>query len=227
MSKTYQPLLAVNSLIESLPRIDRGRVSRACEQAELVLGQSVCEPGDSIRHVYFPTDSYISLVTPAGAAESLEVGMIGNEGVFGITVLLDVKTSAVRGLVQGDGPALRMTAGKFKQIASESAPFRRALNRYMYVLTAQLAQTAACNRFHLLDARMARWLLMSHDRAHKNTFHLTHQFFAFMLGMRRAGITEAAGRLQGQGLIQYSRGEITIVNRRRLEEAACPCYFAL
>jgi CRP-like cAMP-binding protein len=224
MSKSAQPPLPVNALIASLPRTDRKNVSDACESAELPFGEALCKPGDSIRHVYFPTDSYISLITPAGASESIEVGMVGNEGMFGITLLLDVKVSSLLGLVQGGGQALRMPAGRFRQLASESAPFRQRLNRYLYVLTTQLAQTAACNRFHSLDARMARWLLMTHDRAHKDTFRLTHEFLAFMLGVRRAGVTEAAGRLQAERLIRYVRGELTVLNRSGLEDASCPCY---
>jgi CRP-like cAMP-binding protein len=120
-----------------------------------------------------------------------------------------------------------MRSSRFTKAARDNKSFRGALNRYMYVLTTQLAQTAACNRFHHLDARMARWLLMTHDRAHRNTFHLTHQFLAYMLGVRRAGITEAAGRLQTKQLIRYTRGELTVLDRSGLEAMACPCYAAL
>jgi hypothetical protein len=200
MSKPAQPFLPVNTLIASLPRTDREYVSGACEYAELLFGEPLCQPRDSIQHVYFPTDAYISLITPAGASESLEVGMVGNEGVFGITLLLDVKVSALLGLVQGGGQALRMTASRFARVTKESAPFRQTLNRYLYVLTTQLAQNAACNRFHLLDARMARWLLMTQDRAHKDTFRLTHDFLAYMLGgksqrSRDSRVSAFAGQL--------------------------------
>src|SRR5258705_1659923 len=136
--------LPANGLIASLPRIDSDRVTGACEHAELAFGKPVCKPGDTIRHVYFPTNSYISMITPAGTSESLEVGMVGNEGMFGITVLLGVKTSPLLGLVQGRGPAWRMSASRFTKVANESRPFRQTLNRYLYVLTAQIAQTAAC-----------------------------------------------------------------------------------
>src|SRR5207247_6356181 len=132
--------------------------------------------------------------------------------------------SALLALVQGAGHAMRMTSGRFTRLANDSKPFKRMLNRYLYVLTAQLAQTAACNRFHLLDARMARWLLMTHDRARRDTFRLTHEFLAYMLGVRRAGVTEAAGHLQAQRLIRYVRGELTVLNRRGLEALSCPCY---
>ena len=122
---------------------------------------------------------------------------------------------------------MRMTTNRFRRIIDDSAPFRRTLNRYLYVLTAQIAQTAACSRFHVLDARMARWLLMTQDRAHRDTFRLTHEFLAYMLGVRRAGVTEAAGRLQAQKLIRYSRGKLTVLNRRGLEKVSCPCYSIL
>jgi CRP-like cAMP-binding protein len=225
--KTQPPFQSVNYLLASLPRPDRELVGRACDHAELPFGEPLCHPGEPIRHIYFPTDSYISLITPSGASESLEVGMVGNEGLFGITVLLGVKTSALLGLIQGGGPALRMTANRFKLLADESKPFRRVLNRYLYVLTSGLAQTAACSRFHLLDARTARWLLMTQDRAHKDTFRLTHELLAYMLGVRRAGVTEAAGRLQAQGLIRYSRGVLTVLDRAGLEAVSCLCYGAL
>jgi CRP-like cAMP-binding protein len=216
-----------NALIASLPRVARDYVSSACEGAELVFGNLVCEPGEVIRHVYFPTDSYISLITPAGASASLEVGMVGNEGMFGITLMLDVKVSALRGLVQGGGQAMRMSASRFARVVSECTPLKRTLNRYLYVLTAQIAQTAACNRFHLLDTRLARWLLMTQDRAHSDTYRLTHQFLAYMLGVRRAGVTEAAGRLSAKRLIHYVHGELTVLDRAGLEAASCPCYAEL
>ncbi len=221
------PVGAVNYLLASLPPADRRLVMAACEHTELRFGEALSQPRDTIRHVYFPTDSYISLITPSGSSESLEVGMVGSEGVFGIALLLDVNRSGLLGLVQGGGPALRVSATRFRQLAETSKPFRRILNRYLFVLTAGLAQTAACSRFHLLDARMARWLLMTHDRAHRDTFRLTHEFLAYMLGVRRAGVTEAAGHLQAQGLIRYSRGELAIVDRAGLEAISCPCYSIL
>jgi hypothetical protein len=217
--------LPANGLIASLPRTDRDRVTGACEHAELDFGKPLCNPGDTIRHVYFPTNSYISLITPPGTSESLEVGMVGNEGMFGITLLLNVKTSPLLGLVQGGGPALRMSASRFAKVTSESEAFKQTLNRYLYVLTAQIAQTAACNRFHQLDQRMARWLLMTQDRAHSDTFRLTHQFLAYMLGVRRAGITgrrdgavEAAHPLRSRGA--HRSGS------RRPQAVSCSCHGA-
>lgn len=216
-----------NGLLALLPRVDREYVSDACELIDLPFGDEVCRPGDRIRHVYFPTASYISLITPVGESESLEVGMVGSEGMFGVTLLLDVKVSPLMGLVQGGGQALRMSAARFGKVVDDRESFKHLLNRYIYVLTTQIAQTAACNRFHHLDSRMARWLLMTQDRAHGATFHLTHKFLAYMLGVRRAGVTEAAGRLQEKGLIQYLRGELTVINRPALEALSCGCYAAL
>jgi len=226
VSKLGQQVPPANGLIGLLPANDREDAVRACEPVDLWMGEVVSKPGETIRHVYFPVDSYISLITPAGMSESLEVGMVGDEGMFGITLLLDVKASPLTGLVQGGGQALRMSASRFVRLAKASLSFRQTLNRYLYVLTAQLAQSAACNRFHQLDARMARWLLMTQDRAHSNTFRLTHQFLAYMLGVRRAGITEAAGRLQDKRLIQHRHGVLTVLNRVGLEAVSCPCYAA-
>jgi CRP-like cAMP-binding protein len=215
---------AINALIASLSARDRRTVLKSCEEVDLALGDVLCAPGAPIRHIYFPVTSYISLITPKDVVDSLEVGLIGREGVFGITVLLEVNDSPLLALVQGAGAALRLTTPAFRKAVAESAPFRRMLNRYLYVLMAQLAQSAACGRFHLLDARLARWLLMTHDRAGSKTFNLTHQFLAFMLGVRRSGVSVAAERLQGRNLIRYNRGRVEILDRKGLEALSCPCY---
>ncbi len=215
-----------NSLLDSLPRNARELVGKSCGPAHIKSGEILCEPTDRIQRVYFPTTAYISLIAPALGTETLEVGMVGNEGMFGITVLLDVKTSPMTGLVQGEGQALQMNASRFARLANDVAPFKKVINRYLYVLTAQLAQTAACNRFHPLDGRLARWLLMTRDRAQSDTFRLTHKSLAYMLGVRRAGVTEAAGRLQANKLIRYHHGELTVLDRLGLEASACSCYVA-
>ena len=156
----------------------------------------------------------------------MEVGLIGNEGVFGVTLLLDIKDSASMALIQGGGAALRMSASRFLRTASERPALLRILHRYLYVLMAQLAQSAACNRFHTIDARMARWMLMTRDCAHMDTFPLTHEFLAYMLGVRRAGVTTAAGKLQRLNLIRYHHGKVTLLYCRGLELSPCPCYLA-
>ena len=227
MSILVQRSPAGNSLIAALPRADRVRVVDACEPAELAFGATVYAAGDPITHVYFPTSGYVSLITPPMAAESLEVGMVGSEGVFGITLMLGVRTSPLLCLVQGEGDALRMPSRRFANVMAESGAFRGALNRYLFVLTSQLAQTAACNRSHLLRARTARWLLMTHERAGGDSFRLTHQFLAYMLGVRRSGVTNVAGELQDQGLIRYSRGVVAVLDRAGLQAVSCPCYDAV
>jgi CRP-like cAMP-binding protein len=227
MPTLLRPVPFGNSLLDSLPRTARDIVGKVCGPAHVKSGDILCEPLDRIQRVYFPTTAYISLIAPALGTETLEVGMVGNEGIFGITVLLDVKTSPLTGLVQGGGQVLQMSASRFSRLAEDVAPFRKIVSRYLYVLTAQLAQTAACNRFHSLDSRLARWLLTTRDRAQSDTFHLTHKSLAYMLGVRRAGVTEAAGRLQAKKLIRYHHGELTVLDRHGLEEEACSCYIAL
>jgi CRP-like cAMP-binding protein len=179
-----------------------------------------------MRHVYFPTDGYISLVARIDGSSSLEVGLVGNEGMLGIPVTLGVNISGLRAVVQGAGSALRINAASFRREVKDGAALQRALNRYHYVSRCQLAQAGACTRFHVVEARLARWLLMTGDRAHSDEFSITHEFLAYMLGVRRAGVTKAAGSLQRQNLISYSRGDITIVDRIGLEVVSCGCYRA-
>lgn len=216
-----------NQLLAALPRKDRQRLVAGGEQVELTFADVLSVPGAPILHAYFPFDSFISLAAPVDGRASLEVGLIGNEGMLGIPLILGIGISAQRALVRGSGSALRMTAASFHRELGASLALRRELNRYLYTLMAQFAQTAACTGFHLLDARLARWLLMTHDRAHSDRFHLTHDFLAEMLGVRRVGVTKAAGGLQRRKLISYRRGEITVLDRGGLEGASCECYLAM
>jgi len=221
------PASVSNRLLDSLPHRDWERLTAGCEQVELKFADVLCEPGERIKHVYFPADSFISLAAPVDGRTTLEVGLIGNEGMLGVPAILGVDISAQRAVVRGSGSTLRIPIARFQRELSDSAALRRALNRYLYALMAQFAQMAACTRFHLLDARLARWLLMTHDRAHADHFYLTHDFLADMLGVRRVGVTQAAAVLQRKKLISYKRGRITIVDRGGLQAVSCGCYDAM
>jgi len=207
---------ANNRLLDCMPRAERQRFLGHCELVELRFAEILCEPGDRIKSVYFPMNSYISLLAPAGDRASLEAGLIGNEGMLGVARILEIDMSPLRAVVAGSGLAMRMTAA-----------LRRQLNRYLYALMAQFAQGGACARYHDVNSRLARWLLTTQDRAHSNHFYFTHEFLASILGVRRVGVTAAAGRLQRDKLINYRRGNIEIVDRRGLEASACECYASI
>jgi CRP-like cAMP-binding protein len=215
-----------NLLIALLPRKDRLRLLAISESVQLELGTVLCEPGEPTRHVYFPNDGFISLVTAIEGEPGLEVGMVGREGMLGAQLALGVAVAPLRALVQGAGAARRIAAAPFRRELALSKALLGTLDRYLYVLMAQLATSAACTRYHRVGPRLGRWLLMSQDRAHSSTFHLTHEFLAYMLGVRRVGITGAATELQRLGFIRYHRGEITVLDRAGLESAACSCYAA-
>jgi CRP-like cAMP-binding protein len=219
-----KPDKAGNQLLAALPNRDRGRVLAGCEPVELVFAQILSEPGERIEHVYFPTESFISLTKPLNDPASLEVGLVGDEGMHGVSLILGVDMSHLHAVVQGEGRALRMNATPFRRELAQSPALERTLKRYLYVLLSQIAQTAACTRYHLVEARLARWLLMTQDRAHSDAFYVTHVFLAYMLGVRRVGVTKAASALQDRKLICYTRGNITILDRTSLEAAACECY---
>jgi CRP-like cAMP-binding protein len=213
-------------LLGALPSSDRRRVLGACETVELAFADVLYTPHERLDHVYFPIGSFISLIMPIDGPASLEVGLVGNEGMFGISLALGVDESPMHAVVQGAGSALRMDAASFRRALGRSSALQMEVDRYVFVRLTQLAQTAACTRFHVVEARLARWLLMTQDRAHADTFHVTQEFLAFMLGVRRVGVTKAAGSLQKRDLIHYSRGNITVLDRRGLKAASCGCYRA-
>jgi CRP-like cAMP-binding protein len=217
---------AKNQLIELLPRKARLPLLAICEPVELVMAQVLSEVGTSTRHVYFPTEGFISLVTAINGKPMLEVGMVGREGMLGTHLALGVGAAPLHALVQGSGAAWRIGAVAFRRELARNSALQRGLNRYVYVLMTQLASAASCLRFHHLGPRLARWLLMTQDRAHSDSFYITHEFLAYMLGVRRVGVTTAASVLQRRGLIKYQRGEIQVLKRRELEAAACSCYAA-
>ena len=213
-----------NSLLAALPRKESKRLVDSMEQVVLTYGDVLYEPGEQIRHVYFPNDSIVSLLTLVDRHQALEVGLVGREGMVGIPLALENHVSPVRALVQGTGTAMRMKAAPFLKKFRQSPALQRELHRYAYALMAQITQTAACNRFHVIEARLARWLLMTHDRIQTNPFQLTQEFLSHMLGVRRVGVSKAARTLQRMKLISYSRGNIAILDRKSLEAACCSCY---
>ncbi len=216
-----------NQLLSRLARKEREAFIADCEQVDLEFGQTLCEPDDAYRFAWFPHTGFISLMVPLGGHPPLEMGLIGNEGMLGATLVLGIDQVPMRAVVQGSGTALRIPVAALERHMTTNSRLERALSRYLYVLLAQLSQTAACTRFHEIGERLARWLLMTHDRAQADHFHLTHQFLADMLGVQRSAITIAAGLLKDKRLIRYSRGEITVLSRRGLEAASCECYAAV
>ena len=220
------PILIPNKLLAALPRKDYQRLLTGFDPVTLTFGEILYEPGQPIRHVYFPNDALISLLSLADGHLALEVGMVGHEGMVGTPVALGINLSPFRALIQGTGTALRMTTTRFSKELAQSPPLQQVMYRYIHVLMTQVTQTAACNRFHVVEQRLARWLLMTLDRVSENPFQLTQEFLSHMLGVRRVGVTKAASALQQRKLIGYSRGSITILDRTGLEAFSCGCYRA-
>ncbi|WP_404471346.1 Crp/Fnr family transcriptional regulator [Vreelandella venusta] len=214
----------MNQLLATLPERERSACLAACDTVELAFGEVLFQSGDTVSHVYFPIDSFISLIATIDADSQLEVAMVGREGMLGTSLVLGVDEVPLLALVQGAGTALRIDATRFQQLLAESPVLYQRLKSYLYVVMYQFAKSAACDHFHRIEPRLARWLLMTQDRAGSDQLQLTHDFLAMMLGVRRAGITIAAIALQSRGLIRYHRGEITVLDRPGLIEASCECY---
>jgi len=215
---------ATNRLLDRLSAKDRAHVLARCEEVVLSFGEVLAAPGEAVRNVYFPTASVISLLVPMGGTSTLEVAIVGNEGVYGSSVAFGIGASPLLALVQGAGPAWQMGAVAFGRALTQVPALRDCVDRFTYVQMTHLIQAVGCNRFHVVEQRVARWLLMTADRNHASTFGITHEFLARMLGVRRVGITRAARALQADKLIAYTRGVLTILDRKGLERASCACY---
>ncbi|HEX8737085.1 MAG TPA: Crp/Fnr family transcriptional regulator [Pyrinomonadaceae bacterium] len=213
-----------NRLLAALPTAEYERLFPKLKQITLNYGENIYERGEIIRHVYFPDSGIISLLAAVEESALLEVGIIGNEGMVGLAVFLGVKKSNNRAVVQGEGLAMKMKAEDFLAECKNGEALPRLLHRYTHSLLTQVSQSAVCYRFHSIEARLARWLLMTSDRMRTNEFRLTQEFLSNMLGVRREAVNKSAVTLQQQQVISYSRGNVSIINRAELEKTSCPCY---
>jgi len=213
-----------NGVLAALPRKDYLALLDGLEPVALTYGTVLYEPGELIAHVFFPVDCLVSLLTAVEGHPATEVGMVGREGIVGITLALGMDVSSIRALVQGTGTAMRMNAARFRREFERSLPLQRGLYRYANAKLALARQTVACNQFHAVEPRLARWLLMTSDRLASDEFILTQRLLADILGVLRAAVSRAAGSLQQRRLIRYRRGKIRILDRQGLEAASCRCY---
>jgi len=213
-----------NHLLSALPRVDYERIAARLELVQLQLGDVLYEPDIPLRYVYFPTTAIVSLLYVMEDGASAEIAIVGNEGILGIALFMGGETTPSRAVVQSAGHAYRMKAQLLKEEFGQFGPFLHLLLRYTQALITQMAQTAVCNRHHSVDQQLCRWLLLSLDRLASSELSMTQELIANMLGVRREGVTEAAGKLQLAGLIHYRRGKITVLDRPRLESRSCECY---
>jgi CRP-like cAMP-binding protein len=216
--------LPANRLLATLPKKEYERLLPNLKEIPLLFEDILYEPGEPILDVYFPTSGIVSLLAAVEDRATLEVGLVGREGMVGLPVFMEVKTSGNLAVVQGEGSAFKMKASAFRRECQDGSSLPRLLRRYSHSLLTQISQTAVCNRFHPIEARLARWLLMTRDRMGADEFKLTQEFLSNMLGVRREGVNKAASTLQQQQLISYSRGALTILNGAGLESLACQCY---
>ncbi len=213
-----------NRLLAALSVEVRDRLIPQLELCTLPLGQVIYESGDTLKHVYFPTDSIVSLLYLMGNGASAEISVVGNDGLVGISLFMGGESTPSRAVVQSAGFAYRLPARELKQEFARNGDMLQLLLRYTQSLITQMSQTAVCNRHHTVDQQLARWLLLSLDRLRGNQLNMTQELIANMLGVRREGVTEAAGKLQKQGVIEYRRGRIQVLDRPKLEKLSCECY---
>lgn len=216
--------LITNTLIDALPRTARNRLLSICEPVDLLSGRLVSGSDLPTRHVYFPTGSIFSLTTSSKDSPVLEIGMVGSEGMLGLQVVLAAGSVPLQASVRGSGTAWRVATEPFNRELGSSRALQQSLNCYLQVTLLQLSSEARCVRFHQIGQRLARWLLMTHDRTHADSFSVTQALIAHLMGVRRVGIATAAGVFQRSGIIRYRRGELTIVDRKALESESCSCY---
>ncbi|WP_426370312.1 Crp/Fnr family transcriptional regulator [Pseudocolwellia sp. HL-MZ7] len=225
MIETYTPI-GTNQLLNCLTTFDRQLVLQNCERVELIFGEKINVSGKAIKYVYFPITCSISSLVELDEKKYFGMGLIGNEGMLGATLALGNKNAPMSFIVQCSGSALQMDASLFRHQLKNNLALRKLILNYLYIVLQQLAQTGACNNFHEVKQRLARWLLMTQDRTQSDHFYLTHQYLAKVMGVRRSAVTIAAGYLQQQGVISYKRGQITVLSRSGLEKLCCECYFA-
>src|ERR1700704_590275 len=213
-----------NHLLDALPSSDYERIAPHLELIPMKLGDVLYEPGIKLRHVYFPTTSIVSLLYVMEDGASAEIAIVGNEGILGVSLFMGGESTPSRAVVQSAGHGFRLKADLLKDEFGRFGPTMHLLLRYTQALITQMAQTAVCNRHHSVDQQLCRWLLLSLDRLQTNELSMTQELIANMLGVRREGVTEAAGKLQEAGLINYRRGRITVLDRPGLEARSCECY---
>ncbi|HEY8184600.1 MAG TPA: Crp/Fnr family transcriptional regulator [Pyrinomonadaceae bacterium] len=223
MSSSKDPRIA-NRLLAALPKIDYDALLPKLEEIPLPFGETLYWPNALIANIYFPNSGIISLLADSDGHSTLEVGLVGKEGIVGLPVFMGVKSSLNRAVVQGAGSAMKMKAAVFRNECSNGSTLTRVLQRYAHSLLTQITQSAVCNQFHSVDARLARWLLMTHDRMENDEFQFTQEFLSNMLGVRREGVSRAAGDLQKRRLVKYARGRMEILDRPGLEATSCGCY---
>ena len=213
-----------NNLLAALPEAVQARLSSQLELVDMPLGRVIYESGDTMRHVYFPSESIVSLIYVMVSGASAEISVVGNEGMIGVALFMGGESTPSRAIVQSAGHAYRLPAHVLKSEFGRHEEFHHLLLRYTQSLITQMAQTAVCNRHHSIDQQLCRWLLLSLDRLPTNRLVMTQELIANMLGVRREGVTEAAGKLQRAGIINYQRGHITVTDRPALEQRCCECY---